>query len=903
MNKKIVILDDFKKCTGCSACMNVCPTDAIELIEGYHTFEYPKIDYDKCISCGKCQKTCPVNLYTNSNTKTPKIFAASAKDEIRKKSSSGGLFTLFAKEIIAMDGCVFGASIDASNKIVHVKIENEADIVKCTGSKYVQSKIALIYRDVKSELETGRTVLFTGCPCQVAGLYKFLNKNYSNLYTIDLLCHGVPSQKLFDMYLQELNLGTIDSIQFRNKDLGWRADAISIENVKGEKYIKSWHSGDPFEIVFQENLGLRDSCENCEFATFPRTADISLGDFWGIQHFIAVDKLGTSIVFINNDNGQKLFDSIRKQLKFVKQMDISYSEIKNRIYKHYPHNKNKQLFFDYISKGNMFSKAAQNASQGKYDVAIVGIPTVENFGGSLTYVALYNVIQEMGYTCAMIERPKDAIHPPMPISRIYYEAPFKNQDLLPFVKTRKELKKYNDISDVFIVGSDQLYHHNLMRNFSGVALLDWVDDNKKKIAFAASFGHDVFTGDETERAEMSYFLKKFDAFSCREASGVVLAKNDFDINATQVLDPVFLCDRKVYDKMISNAKIEYKSNYISAYILDPNPHKANIINALSNILNKKAFIYSEMFYNRESIKSKWSLPIEIGNIEDRLSCIENSDFVIADSFHGMCMAIIFKKPFIAIANEGRGKTRFASLLNMLGLSNRLIEKTENINDNLDLLKPIDYNEVYRILEVEKNRSKEWLKSQIRNGTRKAYSDYNIIIRKMIYENQCLQTQINKLTNYLGLEYTQETDISNYLEKINNIKDNIVICISAKDTPGMAINKNLNNRLNNLGLKTNLTDKHWCGYSAIIYKGLVVDEKCVYDKDVSCIYADDKFKIKTISGPLHGSNISSIEINGIDYSTNVRGLNFVVIDLKSNSVVDAVGFDTHHYLLGYTRKGI
>lgn len=901
MKDKIVILDDMQKCTGCGACQNICPVDAINFEEGYQTFEYPTIDHDKCIACGKCVKTCPVNLYKNTNTLTPTIYAAAANDEIRQNSSSGGLFTLFAKYIISNGGCVFGCTIDDRQKVLHIKIEHESDIVKCVGSKYVQSDIGLIYRNVKTELETGRVVLFTGCPCQIAGLNKFLNKIYNNLYTIDLLCHGVPSHRLFEMYLEELNFGKINSVRFRNKDLGWRADTVTVTNNTGNKYIKSWRGGDPFEIMFQDNLGLRESCENCEFATFPRVADISLGDFWGIQKFLPVDGLGTSLVFINNDRGRSLFESIEKRLKFVKQMDIPYSEIKNRIYKYYPHNKNKQLFFDYISKGESFSKAVENASQGKYDIAIVGIPTVENFGGSLTYVALYNVIQEMNYTCAMIERPKNAIHSPTPISRIYYETPFKNNDLIPFAQTRNDLREFNNISDVFIVGSDQLFHKNLMKNFSGFALLDWVDNNKKKIAYAASFGHETFTGEEIERAEMSYYLKKFDAFSCRENSGVSLAKKDFGVDAVQVLDPVFLCDKKVYIEMITRAKKTYKSNYISAYILDPNPIKSNLIDILSEAFHKKVFIYSEMFYNAETIKSKWTQPIEIGKIEDRLSCIAGSDFVIADSFHGVCMAIIFRKQFIAIANNGRGKTRFASLLDMFGLSDRLIDETDDLNSRLNVLEQIDYDKVYEILETEKNRSKAWLMHQIENSTKKSYTDYDIIIKKMTHENNLLQDQLNKLNRFLRLEYTQENNIVRYLDAIEEYKDNLLICISAKDTPGMSIGKDINAKLKNLGIKTDLTNKHWCGYSSIIYRGKAIDEKCIYDKEVSCNYSDDLFKIKNISGPLHCGNRSVIEINGVDYSTNVRGLNFVVIDLRNNSVVDAVGFDTHHYLLGCTRK--
>lgn len=901
MEKIDIIEKDFlHKCTGCGACKNACPVGAIEMVEGYHTFLYPKIDESKCIHCKKCVLTCPVNKYDNINSKTPELFAVRASDEIRKQSSSGGMFYVFAEAVIKNQGTCYGASLTPEQKIEHIRISTLEEIKKCQGSKYVQSNTKLVYQEAKKDLDDGKLVLFTGCPCQIVGLKNYLAKPYENLITIDIICHGVPSQKEFDLYLADKDPDKINDVLFRDKENGWRADILTIKYNHDNKYMKSWKQQDEFEVGFQENIILRDSCQNCKFCEMPRTGDLSIGDFWGIEKYMENDGKGTSMLFVNNEKGKLFFDKVINNFTLVKKMDIPFAEIKNRIRAYYPHHENKDLFFDSL-KNNSFAESIKIAKNGVYDVAIVGIPTVENFGGSLTYVALYHTVKELGFSSFMIERPTHSKHPPAELNKNYYISPFGNAKIVSNIKTKSEYQQLSDKANCFLVGSDQMFHHNLYNNFSQFVTLDWVKDNKRKVAYAASFGHDEFTGDENERAEMSYYMKKFDAFSVRESSGVELAKNDFGVDAIHALDPVFLCNPKIYEDIANNAKQTFPKNYISSYILDPNNNKAKILDYVEKKLKLPSKIYSEMALTNDVAKTRWNKTLEIGNINDRMACIVNSDFIVTDSFHGTCFAIIMKKPFIAIKNAGRGVARFESLLGKLGLMNRLVDPNEDLSKREDLFEEIDYNSVYKVLNKEIKTNKTWLLNNLKPSTKKSYSTEDILLKKLKDENNFLKKQLNFLMSLLNVDYVKEYNLIEYISKLNKNKHNLLISISAKDTPGMSITREMASNLQSLGIKTDLTTKHWCGYSAIIYKGVLIDEKCVYQEEVASNFNDSTVSLNVISAPLHKGNRSIIEINNVDYSINSRGLNFVIYDLDKKQVTDSVCFDTHDRKIPALRK--
>ena len=216
------------KCTGCGSCYNVCPVDAISMKHDIDGFLVPVIDKELCVLCGKCVSSCPVCNPIFNNNNDPECYAAMAQDEeLRMKSSSGGMFSLFAEEIFKRGGVVSGAAYDDNFLVEHIIIDKIEDLNKLRGSKYLQSDTKKVYRDIKNKLNAGQFALFCGCPCQVGALNTFLGKDYPNLLTIDLMCHGGPSPLLFKKYLAETYPGReLEHFSFRDKSVfGWSTEA------------------------------------------------------------------------------------------------------------------------------------------------------------------------------------------------------------------------------------------------------------------------------------------------------------------------------------------------------------------------------------------------------------------------------------------------------------------------------------------------------------------------------------------------------------------------------------------------------------------------------------------------------------------------------------------------------
>lgn len=914
-------------CTGCAACQNICPVDAISMLPDSEGFIMPVIDNNKCINCGKCLAKCPATKIKYINSEKPNLYAVRANDEIRAVSSSGGMFTVLAEEILSRGGSVCGAAFDDNLSVNHIIINSIDELYKLRGSKYVQSNINLVYRDIKTVLDSGRDFLFTGMPCQVAALYNFLGKDYDNLYTMDLLCHGVPSQKILSKYLDEIRGDkVVKNVLFRDKRNGWRSDLITVEFNDNTTYIGNMKD-DTYELGFQHSIFLRKSCAVCNFSKFPRQADISVGDFWDInQHDISQnDKKGTSIVFVNNKHGQKLFEIIKPRLFATKEMNIPYDDIQNRIRSVHPHHKHRDRVFKLLEENHSLKESVKMTKNEKYDVGIVGIYTVGNFGGALTYYALYHVVKDLGYSVLMIERPKNSKHKPG-MSPIYVKDPYPKYEKAPFYDTKQDMHELNKNCDTFLVGSDQMFNDFLYHQFGEWVTLDWVDDNKKKLAYAASFGHDYIWQPENTRAEMSYFMKKFDAFSVREESGVRICDEDFGVNAEWVLDPVFLCDRKYYEQLIEASQAQFPENYLGAYILDLNIEKQNIVNKISDRLSLTPQVFSEMNYQLLD-KNGWTLPIlDSKFINDRLANIAFSDFFVADSFHGICVAIIFRKNFVAILNKTRGASRFISILSKLGLEDRLIESENDINDHI--FEPIDYDKVYKILDNEKERCIKWLSDALSEKHKKSYSDYDywkniaheqdLKIAVLNKQNIELERNISTLSEAVAdlltiperfkstihdkIQLRNITDIYEYLKKLKLLSEKYTIVMTVKDNIGLKINESISSLLNQIGFRQDFyTSPKLSSYVGIIDSGMIMVNNMTYNGPTSYSSTINGVYFNIASKLYKQGNSTSIKIGGKECAVNNRCLNIVVYHSQTHSVIDSVAFDTHVSTLDCYRK--
>jgi len=341
------------RCTGCGACANLCPKNAIKMTENREGFLVPEIDTAKCIDCGICLKKCISEHPVYKNNEKPECLAVMADDDIRKVSSSGGVFSLLANYFFQNNGYVCGAAYKDDFSVRHIIIKDVKDLPLLRGSKYMQSQMGDVYQKIRNLLSEKHPVLFTGLPCQVAGLYSFLNRDYDNLYTVDLLCHGISSSKVFNKYHQDVLGGkSLTRLEFKEKEpWGWHAGVNAYFN-DGTKHSEPIET-DLYMVAYLKSLSKNSSCGTCVSNHLPRQGDLTIGDFWGISRTDPEmhDKKGTSVVLVNNAKGQKLFDSIKEQAMKYKRESID-AAIRNNLVIKAPYilHKNRDQFFDNFEK-------------------------------------------------------------------------------------------------------------------------------------------------------------------------------------------------------------------------------------------------------------------------------------------------------------------------------------------------------------------------------------------------------------------------------------------------------------------------------------------------------------------------------------------------------------------------
>lgn len=342
----IDLISSKKECCGCGACANVCPMKAIRMVEDENGFRYPKIDKDKCKKCGLCIKSCAYKKGNNRKSYNETFVAVCKNDKLLQQSASGGIFILVAREIIKRGGVVFGcAMIKEDNKLVpkHIKATNLEDLSMLQGSKYVQSQMDNIYNEVKMELKNDHEVLFSGTPCQIAALYSFLGPHFNdeNLFTIDIICHGVPNIKMFNdyiMFLEGKYGKKINNFIFRDKSKGWGLFAKIIFEDKSTKTVPCINSS--YYQLFLDSFIYRENCYSCIYANGNRVGNLTIGDFWGIEteHSTFLNqnniksKNGVSCVLVNDDKGKKILDLISDEIKYEKSSFDKVSKHNHQLY-------------------------------------------------------------------------------------------------------------------------------------------------------------------------------------------------------------------------------------------------------------------------------------------------------------------------------------------------------------------------------------------------------------------------------------------------------------------------------------------------------------------------------------------------------------------------------------------
>lgn len=701
-------VDGLPGCVGCASCADSCPTGAISMEYDAKGFLAPKIDLEKCISCGKCVLACPV-LKELPMKRLPKVcYGVQGPKAERENSSSGGVFPLLAKYFLENDGYVAGAVFDKDFYVRHIVSNRPEEIARMQTSKYVQSDTRGVYPRVRELLEQGNKVLFTGCGCQVAGLLAYLPKQYDGLYTLDVVCHGVPSPKIYQKYLEEFTrkAGQIKEVSFRKKSVfGWHS-GLYIGFQNGKHYCAKGY--DPYMAAFLNDWILRDSCYRCAYKEV-RCSDMTLGDFWGIKKLEPAmeDGKGTSLLTLNTLKGMELYRHIKDSFGSAKGFELQraaafnpsmlYSASKKEI---------REILYGKLP-GKTLQQAINAVFQSQhFDIGLV-LWWSPNYGNALTNYALYQAL-----------------------AKKYSVLPIDNVCMSPEKRFRRFADSYAKCSseyfpggsieliqkccDAFIVGSDQTWnvYFERMVGCGKYFQLDFADDDKKKISYASSFGME---GAEPPAEEYKDSYRRFDSISVREGFGVDLCRTKYQVEAAQVLDPVFLLEAKEYDALAARASVKEEEPFIFAYLLNPTPEKRRICKEIQKLLNGIKII--NVSENSPEKREEYRHILEFDNVkgdievEDWIYYMKHCEFVITDSFHGTCFSVIYQKRFLTFVN--RQPDRFQIFEKLPGTGNRILRDCKDINPAL-YLENLDYHRIGEELAKEQSRSLDWLEKALNN---------------------------------------------------------------------------------------------------------------------------------------------------------------------------------------------
>lgn len=358
---KFVKIEEKDLCCGCTACYSICPKNAIKMVRDNEGFLYPEVDKEKCVNCGMCKKVCPILNKAKLNEFKPKAYLfQNSNEEIRKDSTSGGIFTAIGEFVIKNNGIVYGASFDDNFVVNHIGVESTDELSKFRKSKYVQSNQNNCFKEIKQYLDNGKLVCYSGTPCQVGGLRAYLRKDYENLILVDIMCHSVPSPLVFEKYkryiLKKMNANKILNINFRDKNkYGYKYSMMTVETDNG--IYSQGIDTDPYLRAFFSDTSIRPSCYNCHFKTMKRVSDLTIWDCFNINEIDKSfdDDKGTTRILVQSEKGEKLLENLDNVR--LKELDINIAtkkvkEMTNSV----NYNNKRKKFFENINDDNVFEK-------------------------------------------------------------------------------------------------------------------------------------------------------------------------------------------------------------------------------------------------------------------------------------------------------------------------------------------------------------------------------------------------------------------------------------------------------------------------------------------------------------------------------------------------------------------
>lgn len=549
-------------------------------------------------------------------------FIKNKNKDIVKKSSSGGVFSVLAEYVIQNKGVVFGAVFDKDFSVI---IDfTEKDFQPMLGSKYVQSSTGNSFKKCKEFLDNGRLVLYSGTPCQIIGLKSFLKKNYENLITVDVICHGSPVKEVWQHYLKSFGK-EIESVNFRDKCIGtWGQYHLSIKFKDGTVFSEN-HNDNKYFKLFLENKILKESCYSCKCCKNSR-ADLTLGDAWGCNaknDELRTDE-GTSCVIVNTVKGETLLEKLNDN--FVsEETTLSYLEGNSVGYVHnYEKPKDREKIIEGILKPR---------------IAMVTIPGHNNVGNTLQAFALQAKVKEL--------LPSASI-------TLINDFDLKHNKLDFYKNNVKSINEgfVEEKYDMMIVGSDQIWGSAIERDWKIPNADRFIIRNVKKLFYAPSFGFAQTKYNDAVKTKVSDALRNCKYVSSRETFGTYMCNKMFNVNCADVLDPTLLHDALFYCNAVGEKLVE-KNEGIFAYILDKSEKTSEFIKTLSEKTKQPILEYD-------------------GTVESFIRNMNKCKYVLTDSYHGTVFSIIFRKSFLTYKNGIRGNMRFDDLELKFGLTERMM---------------------------------------------------------------------------------------------------------------------------------------------------------------------------------------------------------------------------------------
>ena len=703
-------------CVGCGSCQGICPEQAVSMEYNEEGFLYPRVDQNLCTKCGICLGACPTQIGLDPVPIPRECLALQAEDGVRMSASSGGVFPLLARHVLKEGGSVAGAVFDGSFNVHHVVSSREKNVRAMQTSKYVQSDTSRTYPMVRELLEDGQTVLFTGCACQVAGLKAFLGKPYDRLYTMDVVCHGVPSPKVWQKYLMEFlrRGGKVAEVDFRKKSVfGWKTN-LYVRYASGKEYRPK--GMDLYLSCFLSDWTLRESCYECPFKGM-KYSDLTAGDFWGIQYLEAgfEDGKGSSSLTVNTEKGAELFRAIEKDLKKCVRFGAEETRrgqgFNPSAVSSVARPPFRDAFFDRWKKdpGSLQQAVAGALSSLKalrFDVGLI-LHWSPNFGNALTNYALYTFLAKDRKVVAVDNcgtlRPQGA----------FREFAQRHFDLSSAHYPSDSIQAIEGSCGTLLVGSDQVWNLSFNRLFrSGKYYqLDFAGDSVRKVAYGASFG---MKGAQPPKEGYAELYRRFHRIGVREAFGVDVCRETYGADAQWVLDPVFLPDRADYDALAEESGRRVEGPFILAYILNPDEEKRRACLELRERLGGDMKVVSICEPSEETIDlSRHVMDFawiqKDVTVEDFLYLYRECSYVITDSFHGTCFSLIYRKQFMSFVN--RQPDRF-TVFEQFGKAAERIGRGYSREFLETCLKPLDYEQIEADMEREREKSRKWLEEAL-----------------------------------------------------------------------------------------------------------------------------------------------------------------------------------------------